>query len=48
MFALVLLPTSDISKRARQKNDGLNFFLKVNVLYNVDSLGRKKQMLKVA
>lgn len=44
MFFFLLLK---FPREPRQKNDGLNFFLKVNVLYNLDSLGHKKQMLKV-
>lgn len=48
MFALVL-PPSEISKGARQKNDFFCFvFFKLNVLCKWGSLEHKKQMLKVA
>lgn len=49
MFALVLLPPSEISKGARQKNDiFFVLFFKLNVLCKRGSLEHKKQTLKVA
>ena len=47
MFALVLLPPSEIPKGARQKNDFF-FFFKLNVLCKWGLLEHKKQMLKLA